>query len=75
MHRTWNRPDAAQLAELYCMVSPNYRAVMETIGKPAAQEVARQCRRNNNLALEVGLVPSRIPATLQKGGTANTLTL
>src|SRR5258705_6291077 len=40
MHRTWNRPDAAQLAELYCMVSPNYQAVMESFNK--AQEVARQ---------------------------------
>jgi hypothetical protein len=37
MHRTWNRPDAAQLAELYTMVSPNYRAVMESYQK--AQEV------------------------------------
>ena len=32
-HRTWNRPDAAQLAELYTMVSPNYRAVMESYQK------------------------------------------
>src|SRR5262249_1596509 len=38
VHRTWNRPDAAQLAELYTMVSPNYRAVMESYNK--AQEVA-----------------------------------
>lgn len=38
LHRTWNRPDAAQLAELYCMVSPNYKAVMESYDK--AQEVA-----------------------------------
>ncbi|HEX5082523.1 MAG TPA: isochorismatase family protein [Blastocatellia bacterium] len=38
-HRTWNRPDAAQLAELYTMVSPNYRAVMESYQK--AQSVAR----------------------------------
>src|SRR6516225_11619094 len=37
VHRTWNRPDAAQLAELYTMVSPNYRAVMESYRK--AQEV------------------------------------
>src|SRR5262245_51958830 len=37
LHRTWNRPDAAQLAELYTMVSPNYRAVMESYRK--AQEV------------------------------------
>src|SRR5882757_6507662 len=26
VHRTWNRPDAAELAQLYTMVSPNYRA-------------------------------------------------
>jgi len=38
VHRTWNRPDAAQLAELYTMVSPNYRAVMESYQK--AQSVA-----------------------------------
>ena len=39
VHRTWNRPDAAQLAELYTMVSPNYRAVMESYQK--AQSVVR----------------------------------
>jgi len=38
VHRTWNRPDAAELAELYTMVSPNYRAVMESYRK--AQDVA-----------------------------------
>jgi nicotinamidase-related amidase len=37
VHRTWNRPDAAQLAELYTIVSPNYRAVIESYRK--AQEV------------------------------------
>src|ERR1700747_82765 len=40
VHRTWNRPDAAQLAELYTMVSPNNRAVMESYRK--AQEVAKK---------------------------------
>jgi hypothetical protein len=39
VHRTWNRPDAAELAQLYTMVSPNYRAVMESYDK--AQSVAR----------------------------------
>lgn len=39
VHRTWNRPDAAQLAELYTIVSPNYRAVMESYQK--AQSVGR----------------------------------
>src|SRR4029077_14353040 len=33
VHRTWNRPDAAQLAELYTMGSPNYRAAMESYQK------------------------------------------
>jgi nicotinamidase-related amidase len=40
VHRTWNRPDAAELAELYTMVSPNYRAVMESYRK--AQDVIMQ---------------------------------
>ena len=39
VHRTWNRPDAAELAQLYTRVSPNYRAVMESYDK--AQAVAR----------------------------------
>jgi hypothetical protein len=39
-HRTWNRPDAVQLADLYCMVSPNYRAVMESFQR--AEEVAQK---------------------------------
>jgi nicotinamidase-related amidase len=39
VHRTWNRVDAAQLAELYTMVSPNYQALMESYRK--AQEVAK----------------------------------
>ncbi len=30
IHRTWNRPEAAELAALYTMVAPNYRAVMES---------------------------------------------
>lgn len=42
LHRTWNRPDAAELAELYTMVSPNYRAVMESYRK--AQEVIKEKR-------------------------------
>jgi nicotinamidase-related amidase len=40
VHRTWNRPDAAELAELYTMVSPNYRAVMESYRR--AQEAAKK---------------------------------
>ncbi len=30
VQRTWNRPDAAQYAELYAAYSPNYQAVMES---------------------------------------------
>jgi len=42
VHRTWNRPEAAQIAELYSLVSPNYAAVTESYKK--AQEVARAAR-------------------------------
>jgi len=38
-HRTWNRPEAAELAKLYGLVAPNYAAVMESYQK--AQEVAK----------------------------------
>jgi hypothetical protein len=34
--RHWNRPNNADWAELYTMVAPNYRAVMESFQK--AQE-------------------------------------
>jgi nicotinamidase-related amidase len=40
MHRTWNRPEAAELAKLYTMVAPNYRAVMESYDR--AQQAARK---------------------------------
>ena len=42
MHRTWNRPEAAELAKLYALVAPNYAAVVESYQK--AQEVAKQAR-------------------------------
>ena len=40
MHRTWNRPEAAELAKLYALATPHYAAVIESHQK--AQEVARQ---------------------------------
>lgn len=43
VHRTWNRPDAQELAEIYTMVSPNYRAVIESFQK--AQEVVKQAQK------------------------------
>lgn len=39
-HRTWARPEAAELAKLYGLVAPNYAAVMESYSK--AQEAALQ---------------------------------
>jgi nicotinamidase-related amidase len=39
-HRTWNRPEAAELAKLYALVAPNYAAVMESYQK--AQDVVKQ---------------------------------
>ena len=41
-HRTWNRPEAAELAKLYALVAPNYAAVIESYQK--AQDVAKQSR-------------------------------
>jgi nicotinamidase-related amidase len=41
-HRTWNRPEAAELAKLYALVAPNFAGVIESYEK--AQEVARQAR-------------------------------
>jgi nicotinamidase-related amidase len=39
IHRTWNRPEAAELAQLYAIVAPNYRAVMESYKR--AQEALK----------------------------------
>jgi len=43
IHRTWNRPEAAELAKLYIAVAPNYGAVMESYLK--AQDVIRQQKK------------------------------
>jgi hypothetical protein len=40
VHRTWNRPEAAELAKLYALVAPNYQAVAESYQR--AQEAAKQ---------------------------------
>jgi len=39
LHRTWARPEAAELAKLYGLAAPNYAAVMESFQK--AQAVVR----------------------------------
>ena len=39
LHRTWARPEAADLALLYGLVAPNYAAVMESYAR--AQQAAR----------------------------------
>jgi nicotinamidase-related amidase len=30
LHRTWKRPEAAEIADIYTVATPNYRAVMES---------------------------------------------
>jgi nicotinamidase-related amidase len=42
LHRTWRRPEAAELAKLYGLVAPNYAAVAESYQK--AQDVAKQAK-------------------------------
>ena len=39
VHRTWNRPEAGEIAKLYALVSPNYAAVVESYQK--AQDVMK----------------------------------
>lgn len=39
LHRTWARPEAAELAQLYGLAAPNYAAVIESYVR--AQEAAR----------------------------------
>jgi nicotinamidase-related amidase len=43
IHRTWNRPEAAELAKLYTMVAPNYQALIESYQK--AQDVINQQKK------------------------------
>jgi nicotinamidase-related amidase len=43
LQRTWNRPDAAEIAKLYTMVAPNYAAVMESYNR--AQDAALHPQR------------------------------
>jgi nicotinamidase-related amidase len=45
VHRTWDRPEAADIANLYSHVSPHYQAVTESYRK--AQEVAREQSRGS----------------------------
>src|SRR5215213_5278582 len=41
-HRTWNRPEAAELAKLYALAAPNYAALIESYEK--AKDVGRQSK-------------------------------
>ena len=42
-HRTWNRPEAAELAKLYSLATPNYAAVVESYQK--AQDAIKQSQK------------------------------
>ncbi len=42
LHRTWARPEAAELAKLYGLVAPNYAAVAESYSR--AQQAVRETR-------------------------------
>jgi nicotinamidase-related amidase len=35
VHRTWHRPEAAELAQLYALASPEYAAVIESFARAA----------------------------------------
>jgi nicotinamidase-related amidase len=61
IHRTWNRPEAAELAQLYTMVAPNYRAVMESyqmaLGGEDAGTVAQRLRGRDRRAVKRERLP------------------
>jgi len=42
LHRTWARPEAGDIAQLYGLVAPNYAAVMESYAR--AQQAARDAK-------------------------------
>ncbi len=44
VHRTWNRPEAAEIAKLYTLISPNYAAVAESHKK--AQDALKHADTN-----------------------------
>src|ERR1700730_7395679 len=50
IHRTWNRPEAAELAQLYTMVAPNYRAVMESYQKETKTRSTNNTRQRRGTA-------------------------
>jgi nicotinamidase-related amidase len=41
LHRTWARPEAAQIGELYALVAPNYAAVVESYNRAQAAALAK----------------------------------
>jgi nicotinamidase-related amidase len=51
-HRTWNRPEASELAKLYALAAPNYAAVIESYQKAraavAAAPIAKGDRNESN---------------------------
>ncbi|MET0528062.1 MAG: isochorismatase family protein [Microvirga sp.] len=42
LHRTWKRPEAAAIADIYATVSPNYRAVMESYQRATGDGSAKR---------------------------------
>ena len=44
LHRTWKRPEAAEIADIYAAASPNYQAVMESYQKAKDVNAAEKHR-------------------------------
>jgi nicotinamidase-related amidase len=47
-HRTWNRPEAIELAKLYALAAPNYAAVIESYEKARAAAAAPVAKGDPN---------------------------
>lgn len=44
LHRTWRRPEAAKIADIYTVATPNYRAVMESYQRAKDVGLAEKSR-------------------------------
>ena len=60
LHRTWKRPEAAEIADIYTMATPNYRAVMESYREGKGSRLGQEVSAGNTNSLWGAHVPSAL---------------
>ena len=75
VHRTWNRPEAQELAKLYALVAPNYAAVIESYdeGRPPDNR-DRRCGSLSRLKIR-GSYTFRAPHSAGRSSTPGPTTI